>query len=371
MRIFLLALCFALTVSRADAESGLFDISWREVAKGVFVGGRDDALRYPVVANTTIVIGRRGVLVFDGGGYAVQGEQVLEKIRAETKKPVTHLVISHWHGDHYRGAFPIIDAFPDAEIITHRFTCAAMADGPEKRVEEGEAQLEATYAAIRDAVEKGVWFDESALNDEEKAYFTRMVADFPEYQTQLALMKVLKPTRVIDETSIVDLGGVKATLLFMGPANTAGDIALYLPKRKFLATGDIVVAPTPYGFGSYPRAWARVIRQLARLDVETIVPGHGAVMNDASYLEKLSSLFDHVADQAEANRDTVEPAFDFADDKAAFADGDSVKARLFDIFFMQPIRAAAINEAKGETEKNEPLEGAPADLCKPGVNEGE
>ena len=371
MRNLLLSLLFiaADATAPAAAEEGLFDLSWREVAKGVFVGGREDALRYPVVANTTIVIGRRGVLVFDGGGYASQGEQVLEKIRAETKKPVTHLVISHWHGDHHRGAFPIIEAFPEAEIITHRFTCAAMADGPERRVEEGEAQLEATYDAVKDAAEKGVWFDGSTLSDEEKDYFERMVADFPTYQADLARMKVMTPTRVIDETSVIDLGGKKATLLYMGPANTAGDIALYLPKQKVLATGDIVVAPTPYGFGSYPHAWSAVVRRLAGLPADVIVPGHGAIMTDASYLEKLAALFERIADQAGALKDAEKPAFDFSADAAVFTGDDRVKARLFDMFFEQPIVSAAINEAKGETEKNEPLDGAPADLCKPRVSE--
>ncbi len=370
MRQLLFALPFLLAATSAAAE-GLFDLSWREVAKGVFVGGREDALRYPVVANTTIVIGRRGVLVFDGGGYAIQGEQVLEKIRAETKKPVTHLVISHWHGDHHRGAFPIIEAFPEAEIIAHRFTCAAAADGPERRVEEGEAELGATYAAVKDAADKGVWFDGSTLSDAEKAYFTRMVADFPEYGTQLARMRVLQPTRVIDETSIIDLGGKKATLLYMGPANTAGDIALYLPKQKFLATGDIVVAPTPYGFGSYPRAWSRVVRQLASLPAETIVPGHGAIMSDGAYLQKLTALLDKAADQAEAQKNAEKPVFDFTADMDAFAEGDAVRARLFDMFFIEPIGAAALNEAKGEAEKNEPLDGAVADLCKPRVSGAE
>ncbi|MCB2112481.1 MAG: MBL fold metallo-hydrolase [Parvularculaceae bacterium] len=371
MRFFLLLVGLTAYLTGAAADEGLFDLTWREVAKGVFVGGRKDALRYPVVANTTIVVGRRGVLVFDGGGYAVQGEQVLEKIRAETKKPVTHLVISHWHGDHHRGAFPIIEAFPDAEIITHRFTCAAMADGPERRVEESEAQLDTTYAAVRDAVDKGIWFDGSSLSDDEKAYFARMIGDYPEYRMQLARMKVMTPTRVIDETAIIDLGGKKATLIYMGPANTAGDIALYLPKQKFLATGDIAVAPTPYGFGSYPREWARVIRQLAGLRAAIIVPGHGAVMSDDAYLQKLAALFESAADQASEQKDEEKPAFDFDAEKAAFAAGDPVKARLFDMFFVQPIASGAINEARGETDKNEPLDGAIADLCVPAISAGE
>lgn len=367
MRTILSALAAAIAlISGAAAEDGLFDLTWREISKDVFVGGREDPLRYPVVANTTIVIGKRGVLVFDGGGFAAQGEQVLAKIRAETKRPVTHLVISHWHGDHHRGAFPILDAFPAAEIIAHRFTCAAMADGPEKRVEAGEADLDATYREIADAVERGKWFDGSDLSGPEKDYFRRMTADYPQYKAQLQRMRVLKPTIAIDETMTIDLGRRKVMLLHAGLGATAGDLALYLPKEKALATGDLVVAPVPYGFGSYPKEWARVLRQLEALQATTIVPGHGAIMSDGAYLGRLAALLKEIAEDAAgaapSDPGAAPPAFAFTS-APEFADGDAVKARLFQMFFREPIVEAALNEARGDHQKNEPLDGAVADLC--------
>jgi glyoxylase-like metal-dependent hydrolase (beta-lactamase superfamily II) len=363
MRV-LVAAALALIAARSPAAAeGLFELSWREIADGVFVGGRMDPLRYPVVANTTVVIGESGVLVFDGGGYAAQGEQVLAKIRSETKKPVTHLVISHWHGDHHRGAWPILDAFPDAEIVAHRFTCAAMIDGPEKRVEQGEAGLDGTYEAVAEAIEKGLWFDGSPLSAEERAYFSRMVEDYPEYKDQLALMKVLPPTRIVDATATVDLGGRRAMLLHQGRANTAGDLALYLPEEKILAAGDIVVAPVPYGFGSYPREWAKAVRALAGLPAAMIVPGHGPVMTDDRYLERLAALLERVADQAAGEATAEKPTVNFETEEPGFTGGDPVKQRLFDMFFKQPIVSAALNEARGESEKNEPLDGDPAALC--------
>lgn len=363
MRPILVLIIFAIAVSSAQAEDGLFDISWREISKGVFVGGREDPLRYPVIANTTIVIGKKGVLVFDGGGFATQGEQTLAKIRAETTKPVTHLVISHWHGDHHRGTGPIIDAFPDAAIIAHRFTCAAMADGPERRVEEGEAQLDSTYEAVAGAVDRGEWFDGSPLTEAEKAYFRRMIADYPEYKTQLRLMRVTAPTEVFDDALEVDLGKRKVKLLHLGKGNTAGDIALWLEKDKFLATGDIVVAPVPYGFGSYPRDWKSVIDRLIAMQAKTIAPGHGPVMNGDDYLVKLSRLLDEAARQGEAKKDTTAaPTFAF-DSETEIVGADLVKARLFQMFFTQPIVGAALNEARGVSEKNEPLDGDVAELC--------
>ncbi len=365
IRLILTLLVSLSATAAAAAEPGLFDLTWKEVARDVFVGGREDPLRYPVVANTTIVIGKRGVLVFDGGGFASQGDEVLAKIRAETKKPVAFLVISHWHGDHHRGAHPIIEAFPAAEIIAHRFTCAAMADGPERRVEAGEADLGETYKAVAGAVESGKWFDGSTLSEEEMRYFSTMLADYPAYSAELAKMRVMVPTRAVDETTTIDLGGRNAVLLHAGLGNTAGDLALYLPKEKMLATGDIVVAPVPYGFGSYPGSWVRVIRQLAALPVTTIVPGHGAIMTDRSYLDLMAALLDHVADAAAAAAEKDRSAeIDFSAHEPAFTGNDPVKARLFDMFFKQPIVSAAANEAAGAPEKNEPLDADVASLCK-------
>lgn len=351
------------------ADTGLFTLEWREVAKDVWVANRADALRYPVVANTTVVIGDDGVLVFDGGGYAAQGEQVLAQIRKLTDKPVTHLVISHWHGDHHRGTGPILQAFPQAEIIAHLFACAAMADGPERRVEAGEAQLSETYEAIASAIAKSEWFDGSTLSEEEKAYFSRMIADFPEYEAQLALMKVAAPTLAIDGDIAIDLGGRVVELKYFGRANTAGDIALWLPKERIIATGDIVVAPLPYGFGSYPSDWAATLAEIAGLKPGLIIPGHGAVMMQPDYILLLADMLGEVAAQAEENArapetdNAVTPKFGLAAYEELFTLGDPVKARLFSMFFKQPIEIAAMNVARGRAEQNEKLDGAPDMLC--------
>jgi hypothetical protein len=40
-----------------------------------------------------------------------------------------------------------------------------------------------------------------------------------------------------------------------------------------------------------------------------------------------------------------------------------VKARLFAMFFKDPIAAAALNEARGEASKNEPLDAEASTIC--------
>ena len=74
---------------------------------------------------------------------------------------------------------------------------------------------------------------------------------------------------------MLDLGGRKVELRFFGPANTTGDLALWDPRTRTLVTGDIVVAPTPYSFGSYHSEWIGVLDAMRALKPARIVPGHG------------------------------------------------------------------------------------------------
>ena len=53
----------------------------------------------------------------------------MTKIASLTDKPITHLVISHWHGDHMFGVFRIVEEFPDVQVIAHAGTVAVLLPG--------------------------------------------------------------------------------------------------------------------------------------------------------------------------------------------------------------------------------------------------
>ena len=106
----------------ANSDDGPFQFEFQEIGPGVWVGVRPDSPRYPVMGNTTFVISDAGVVVFDGGGMPVMAEQIIDKIRSLTDKPVTHVVISHWHGDHNFGVYRFAEEFPNIQFIAHEFT---------------------------------------------------------------------------------------------------------------------------------------------------------------------------------------------------------------------------------------------------------
>jgi hypothetical protein len=87
---------------RAGGDEGPFQFEFQEIGSGVWAGVRPDGPRFPVMGNTTFVISDAGVVVFDGGGMPAMAEQIIAKVRSLTDKPVTHVVISHWHGKNSR-----------------------------------------------------------------------------------------------------------------------------------------------------------------------------------------------------------------------------------------------------------------------------
>ena len=61
----------------------------------------------------------------------------------------------------------------------------------------------------------------------------------------------------------------------------------WLRRQRIVATGDVVVAPTPFGFFSFPESWIGVLQRLKALDFALLIPGHGEPQTDAAYLDRL------------------------------------------------------------------------------------
>jgi glyoxylase-like metal-dependent hydrolase (beta-lactamase superfamily II) len=157
----------------------------------------------------------------------------------------------------------------------------------------------------------------------------------------------------------IDLGGRRVTLFHFGPGNTKGDAVMWVPDADLLASGDLIVAPVPYGFGSYPTGWVAALGRIEALKPALIVPGHGPVMRDLSYLALLRDALGEVATQMAAaiaagkTKEQAMAAIDLSAYEARFTHGDPVARRLFKLFFTDPIPLAAWNEANGI--ESEPL----------------
>lgn len=345
----------ALGASAAMPPGDPFELEWRELAPGVWAGVRPMSWRQPVVGSTVIVIGKTGVLVFDPAGFALQGERLVQKAGELTDLPITHLAVSHWHDDHHLGISRVLERFPKAELIEQEFTARAVVsplmgdiDGP------SDDELKAQRDSMQKALDSGKRSDGTPVTEAAREYYADVLKNGDFVVADMRRAKVSVPTATVKDRRVIDLGGRSVELRHIAPGNTKGDLFLWLPEERILATGDIVVRPTPYGFGSYPRTWAGVLRELKALNPRIIVPGHGEILKDTAYLDLLAETMDLVVKQVDPmaaegkSLGEIRAAFDWSPVEARFTGGDAMKARLFELWFKTPIVEAEYNEATGK-----------------------
>ena len=70
------------------------------------------------VSNAGFVITREGVVVIDALGSPALARRLLAEIRRRTDKPVTHVILTHYHADHIYGLQTLKAA--GAKIIAHQ-----------------------------------------------------------------------------------------------------------------------------------------------------------------------------------------------------------------------------------------------------------
>ena len=61
--------------------------------------------------NPVIAIGDDGVVIIDSGSSTQIGQFILQKVAEITNKPITHVLTSHIHGDHWLGNYAIYERF--------------------------------------------------------------------------------------------------------------------------------------------------------------------------------------------------------------------------------------------------------------------
>jgi glyoxylase-like metal-dependent hydrolase (beta-lactamase superfamily II) len=69
--------------------------------------------------NPAFLITDKNVVVIDPGSSLQVGNALLEKIREQTDKPISHVFISHVHGDHWLANHAIYEAYPEVKIYAH------------------------------------------------------------------------------------------------------------------------------------------------------------------------------------------------------------------------------------------------------------
>jgi glyoxylase-like metal-dependent hydrolase (beta-lactamase superfamily II) len=116
---------------------------------------------------------------------------------------------------------------------------------------------------------------------------------FKEFETYTPVY----PNVTFSDAMTIDLGNRTVQLRYLGRGHSAGDIVLYLPRERVLITGDLIASPVPYFFAGYPYDEIATLESLAAIDAQVLIPGHGNVMLDKTYLNRTIEVMKDIRDQ--------------------------------------------------------------------------
>jgi len=332
-----------------------YTYTWHELAPGIWSGVRDVSNLTPVMGTSTFVIGDQGVIVFDGGGAPIMSERLMAKIAALTDKPITHLVISHWHGDHMFGVFRIVEEFPGVQVIAHPFTRAAILGRPMDYLKMQPTFLDRYVPVINERLAKSEETgDTETYNPDIMEAYRYLIKHQDLLDSQFKTYNATLPTLTFENKLVIYSGSREVQLLHLGDANTEGDVIMWLPQDKIVATGDVIVLPTPYAFNTDPKKWAATLRAINDLGYSTLVPGHGAIQYDMNYLNLTIETLDSVAEQTDQfiaaglSQEEAGEQLDFSAFDERFTGGDSFIDVYYQAYFTEPLRSSAYRAAMGE-----------------------
>ncbi len=304
--------------------------------------------------NVVAVIGEEGVLVVDSGRFPTLARRMVAEIRRRTDRPVRYLVHTHWHLDHIVADAVFREAWPGITFVSTEFTRRKIVDKQIAYVKD-LAKIDREYAAgLTQYVEGGKRRDGTPIPENVKAYLRQQIADIALEAAEVPGVTLAAPSLTFEKELTVHLGKRAVRIAFLGEGNTAGDAVVIVPDAKVVATGDLLVAPTPYGYGCHPAAWIETLKALSAIDAVAVVPGHGPVMSDWSYAAKVSALLAALREQvaaavlAGATLEETRRKVNLDVFRSQFAGEDFERGEAFDDYFVASAVDRAYQEAAGK-----------------------
>ena len=317
--------------------------TFTEVRDGVWhaVGGKGVAAG----SNGAVVVNERDVLVVDSHMTPSAARAMLADLGKITDKPVRYLVNTHFHFDHTHGN----QVFgPDVEIVAHDFTRRKVAAGDTKRGRGYEAFIGSTPQAVA-----GMRAKLESLSGEERAAMEQRIAFMTRVYEESEAVRPVAPTLALREAVTLYRGGREIRLLHVGRGHTGGDVIVFLPAEKALITGDLLTAGLPYMGDAFVAEWVAALDEVAALDPEVILPGHGPAYTEVERVRHLQlyliNLWSqavklHAAGQSAAEAasliDLTKHAGDFPQIEGPGAPAHAVDRiwELLDAGYVQPVR---------------------------------
>jgi glyoxylase-like metal-dependent hydrolase (beta-lactamase superfamily II) len=225
-------------------------ISFTEVGEGLY------AFTAEGDPNSGVIIGDESVMVVEAQATPRLAQKVIDCIRGVTDKPISHVVLTHYHAVRVLGA----SAFGASQVIM-------------------------SEAARNMVAERGQedW-------DSEFQRFPRL------FQGHESIPGLTWPTTTFNGKMTVWLGKRRVDIRQLGRAHTAGDAVVHVPDQNVMFTGDIVEAHSAcYCGDGHFAEWGATLEAIRAYDLDAIAPGRGdAVMGRAAVNGALDRTTDFV-----------------------------------------------------------------------------
>ena len=358
--IALLIAALPLAPSAAPAQppspEALAPFTARELAPGIHLLATPPDFLGPAISNVSIIEQGDGVVVIDSGATAAHGRRIVAYVRSLTDKPVKAVVITHWHNDHPLGVSEIRAAWPNVRVISTEPTRAGLLGAASTSVGPRPDERFDTMILnqLSDSLSRIAALRSNPENtDAQRERYDRMAREMRAFGVDFRGTYLVPPTETFTDALLLDDAERPVRLMFLGRANTEGDAIAWLPRQRIVMTGDVVVAPTPFGFFSFPEDWVGVLERLKALDFALLVPGHGEPQADAVYLDRLIATIGDIRAQVGPlarqglSLDEVRERVDFSAQTEIF--GTTPRLRLtFESYWLNPMVENAWKEARGE-----------------------
>jgi glyoxylase-like metal-dependent hydrolase (beta-lactamase superfamily II) len=307
----LIAVLIAPAYARADS-SAVKERTVTKISDGIYVIRHKDAPNGFPQGNTTVIIGARDVLVVDSCYLPSSAREDIAQIRQWTDRPVRYLLNTHWHADHTRGNEVYAEAFPSISIISQIATRELIKGFYADHPENAAMLVQKDVAVYKRYLEAGKTDDGTVLNEDDKKQLKDIVGGADAVPAEFTGLVPRLPDVTFEREIDLDLGNREVQIKFLGRGNTAGDAIAFLPKERILVAGDLVVHPGPYMGSGFPTEWSKTLEKMIEMNPQIIVPGHGEILHDTTYLSQLDELAKTVTEQVReqyyrlTNRATLE-----------------------------------------------------------------
>ena len=117
-------------------------------------------------------------------------------------------------------------------------------------------------------------------------------------------------------------------------------MVVHLPKEGVVIAGDLVIWSVPYVGApqSHPADWSMSLEKLIALNSKVIVPGHGPIMHESSYLKLMAELFRTIKQQVDVsvargeNMDQTRRSIDLKSFRQQFAGDSRIRNMVFNSY---------------------------------------